>query len=665
LPNCYYNESEAWAFHEIDIRELNPSCDWGTTYVYIPWFGEYCWNGYGANNVNCNIVTSYLEYINTPATILGCTNTGSTSIRKWTNLTCPIGYVADQELVLCKRTRVDACRIGNPLVPVGGEKRQEEGDFVAADPFPLSIVRHYGSGMGWSNYSIGLPSTDLGTAWRHNYQRYIGIPIKMPTVAWVVRPQSQPRYFDKVGSTWVRRDCAKDKLIELLDGGGSRTGWRYVTDEDEFEEYDAAGRLLSITNREGKVQTVAYNGDGLVASVSDPFGRAISFGYSGKLLTSVSDLNGAAYTYAYNANRLLDAVQAPDLTTRQYRYNETPFAPGPTAPAHNEILTGVVDESNTRFATYSYSSGRAVSSEHAGGVNKWTIDYGSGLFVPRVKDPLFNTRIMTYTLVAGSYRNTAVSAACAHCGDQYKSTAYDANGNVTARTDFNNKVTCYANDLGRNLETARAEGILNTESCATVLATLPNRPDVRKVSTQWHPVWNKPTAVAEPKRITKYAFNGDGGVYCAPTGARVGGYPIGVLCKETITETTDATGQLGLAATLTAKVRITRFTYNDVGDLLTTTDPRGKVTTLAYFSSTDADPTKRGRLATVTSPVGHVTSIDSYDANGRVLAVTDPNGVQTTSTYTPRGRLATRTTARRNDDLHVRRARPARASHFA
>ena len=39
------------------------------------------------------------------------------------------------------------------------------------------------------------------------------------------------------------------------------------------------------------------------------------------------------------------------------------------------------------------------------------------------------------------------------------SLTYDANANVSSRTDFNGQKSCYAYDLSRNLETKRVEGV--------------------------------------------------------------------------------------------------------------------------------------------------------------------------------------------------------------
>jgi YD repeat-containing protein len=220
--------------------------------------------------------------------------------------------------------------------------------------------------------------------------------------------------------------------------------------------------------------------------------------------------------------------------------------------------------------------------------------------------------------------------------------SYDANGNVGSRTDFKSKKICYAYDLTRNLETARAEGILSTETCSTVLATLPARADVRKVSTQWHGFWRLPLQIAEPNRITTNAYNGDGGVYCAPTTALVAGNPIGVLCRKSVQETTDATGQQGFGATVTGTARVWQYTYDKYGQVLTATDPNNMTTTTTYYADTDPDLGNRGNVQTITNSLAHVTNITAYDLNGRPTSITDPNGTVTTLTYHPRGWLTSR-----------------------
>ena len=310
-------------------------------------------------------------------------------------------------------------------------------------------------------------------------------------------------------------------------------------------------------------------------------------------------------------------------------------------------MTGITDENTAPYATYTYDSLGRVSfaarlATPAQQVDKYTLTYGSGSAA--VTDPLGVARTFSFQSIVNVLRDTAVSQAGSWFSqNNYSATTYDANGNVSSRTDFNSKKVCYVYDLSRNLETARAEGILSSETCSTVLATLPSRADVRKVSTQWHAIWRLPTTVAEPNRITTNAYNGDGGVYCAPTTALVAGNPIGVLCKKTVQETTDTTGQQGFVATLTGTPRVWQYTYDSYGQVLTATDPNNQTITTVYYAANDPDLGKRGNVQTITNPLGHVTTITAYDLNGRPLSITDPNGVVTTLTYHPRGWLASRT----------------------
>jgi YD repeat-containing protein len=64
--------------------------------------------------------------------------------------------------------------------------------------------------------------------------------------------------------------------LERLTEAGVFTGWRYTTAEDEVEVYDAQGRLVSIADRAGLSQTLAYDGQGRLSTVTHtPSGRTL------------------------------------------------------------------------------------------------------------------------------------------------------------------------------------------------------------------------------------------------------------------------------------------------------------------------------------------------------------------------------------------------------
>ena len=553
------------------------------------------------------------------------------------NLGCPVGGGG-----------TSASAGTNPIHIGIGNKCQIDSDISLPTSFALSFVRTYNSipaqGSGASSWPLYWTG---GAGWTHSYSRALlfsavaGAPGTTLQTAFAYRPDGKVFYFLLTGSTWVPDADINESLTQILDGGGNPAGWMLRTSTDEFETYDVNGRLVFIANRTGQSQSLQYDAGGKLASVSDTFGRSIVLGYNtAGMLASIVDPGGYQYQYGY-AGGNLSTVTYPDTKVRTYYYNELANTENTAGTPY--ALTGIGDENGSRYATFKWMAWqyKPLSSEHAGGVDKYSVTLGTYSSV--VTDPFGVSRTYTLQSVNGASRVTAVTQPCDRCGPTNSASTFDANANVASNTDFNSKKVCYVYDLSRNLETARAEGILSSETCSTVLATLPSRADVRKVSTQWHAIWRLPTTVAEPNRITTNAYNGDGGVYCAPTTALVAGNPIGVLCKKTVQETTDTTGQQGFVATLTGTPRVWQYTYDSYGQVLTATDPNNQTITTVYYAANDPDLGKRGNVQTITNPLGHVTTITAYDLNGRPLSITDPNGVVTTLTYHPRGWLTSRT----------------------
>jgi YD repeat-containing protein len=217
-------------------------------------------------------------------------------------------------------------------------------------------------------------------------------------------------------------------------------------------------------------------------------------------------------------------------------------------------------------------------------------------------------------MILAQAKNTAIDQPCVECGDA-KSRSYDANGNPFSQTDWNGTKTCFSYDTTRNLETVRLEGTAEATACGTSLALTTLVVPMHKSSTQWHAVYRLPTAIAEPNKRT-YDDHGN-------------------LLARTEQATTDATGASGFAAQAVGSARTWRYSYNDVGQVLTATDPLGAVSRYTYDS---------GNLATVTDAAGQVTTLSHYDANGRAGKIVDANGSVTLLAYSPRGWLTSRTT---------------------
>ncbi len=545
-------------------------------------------------------------------------------------------------------------KCGNPINPATGNKFQSEVDYRGQGASSLSFQRSYNS---YSKSSVGM-----GAGWQHNYSRSLradygvqqvyqqgvsahgtdynsspnacqlgwlelrgrNMGLAATTALWeggtckikdgttvlgtivlqniTYTPPANPTLlafhakradgkgirFGNSGGTFAPNADVTAKLE--ADGSG---GYK-LTDGETVEQYDSSGKLQSTTNQSGYQQLLGYDAQGRLQSVTDSFGRTLGFTYdASNRIATMTDPNAKVYTYGYDGSGNLQTVTGPDGKARTYHYEDSRF---PNA------LTGITDENNVRFATWTYDEmGRAVTSRHAGDADITTLTYNAN-GTTTAQDALGASRTYTFTQANGVYKMTNETQPCVGCGTSSRSTTYDANGFVNTKTDFNGNVTDY-NYNTRGLEDSR------TEAYGTALA--------RTITTQWHATLRLPTQIDEPGRRTTHTYDGSGN-----------------RLTETILDTS------------TSETRTTTWTYNSFGQVLTVDGPRtdvSDVTTNAYYTcSTGA---QCGQVHSITNALGHVTQITSYNAHGNPLTIVDPNGVTTTLTYDLRQRLKTRTVA--------------------
>jgi len=533
--------------------------------------------------------------------------------------------------------------IGAPIDYGLGRKILIETDYLSLADSRLSFQRYYEV-----HNSTPYLSSPIGRDWNHSFNRALFDGGSVGTGVYSVgisEPNGHWTWFSQSGSSYVSMFHPKDMLTKV-DLGGGAFQWVRCKPDGTFETYDSSGRNTRVDFSDGRYLTLAYDSQNRISHVANEVGRALKFDYATNGRVSqitLPDGGVISYDYSTDSQPFLTTVHYAGGAARVYAYTSL-------------RLTGVADENGSAYMSVTYNgNNKATSSQLAGGVNRYgyttaytsggPLVYGSsgatGNFA--LTTPLGETITFGTVNVNGSIRPASMTQPCASCGKSDAATTYDANGNVTSRTDFNNTKMCYSYDLSRNLETARAEGILSGETCGTVLSALPGRTDVRKVSTQWHSIWPVPVKLAEPHRLSTIVYNGDGGQFCAPTTAQSNGNPIGVVCTRTVQETTDATGQQGFAAATRGTPRVWQYTYDGFGRLLTSSDPNNKTTTNVYYASNDPELGKRGNLQTSTNPLGHVTTFTGYDLNGRPISITDPNGTVTSLSYHPRGWLTSRT----------------------
>jgi YD repeat-containing protein len=559
---------------------------------------------------------------------------GGLYARRWREEECARGFTrvsdASGKTAYCKRVPAQTCvktcdvpsKVGNPLGIVDGEKNVFETDYVGSGTFPLMFKRSY-SHLGYHRPVAARSAviSGFGDAWRHSYDRRVYAENQPYLMASVLRPEGIAKHFRADGQEILSKDGFGDSLVKQTDASESLTGWVYRTSADEVETYNAAGRLVKIVARNGQIQTLTYSDAqtpveiapeaGLLIKVADHFGRSLNFTYDDKKrLKTMTDPSEAVYTYAFDANENLLKVTYPDQKFRSYTY------------ASGHLITGIVDENNVQFASYSYSDaywGYPDVTQLAGGVGKYTRNVSNS----SITDPLGTTRNYSSAVIGGVQRITAESQpAGSGSVAGSRSFTYDASGNVASLTNFKGSKTCYAYDLSRSLETARVDGLAAGADCAAALASSSLTIPARKVSTEWHPTYRLPVKVAEPLRMTINSYD-----------------PNGNLLSKTVQATSDATGGQGLSAAPVGTARAWSYTYNDAGQVLTARGPRTDIDDTATYVYDNAT----GNLLSITNALGHITTLSHYDANGRIRRIVDANGMATDLTYSPRGWLTSRT----------------------
>ncbi len=595
------------------------------------------------------------------------------------NETCTLGGYQDPETGQCGPPKCtdQCCGSGcgngsNPIQTASGNKHQVETDYVGTGPFPLVFNRTYDSQRTW--LAVSPP---MGIGWTHRYLAHVAIlpPQGGSTLseAVVYRPDGRIQRFNLAGTAWVSDADVSERLSVTVNSSGDYVSATYTTNEDEVETYDQQGRLASIANRGGFVQTLSYTtgpansastiSHNALQKVTDPEGRSLTFGYNTTTgqLTSLTENGGAVIAYAYDANGNLQTVTYPETTgtsKRTYTYNETGQTSGASLP---NALTGIIDESAQRFASWGYNAaGHATLSVH-GAFTGGTIDRTAFAFnangTTTVTDGLGQARTFTFQnpvqfLVA---RHVALSQPCLYCDTHDASRTYDGNGYPSGATDFrSNKSTSSfaavdASGHARGLQTQLVEATGHAEERITNTTwdanfRVPAQRTVANfgstVESQTHFLYN---SRGQPLTRCEYDLTvaGAGNYVCATTGTPPAGIRrwVYTYCDAINTAAPDPVGtgdNLAKGCPLIGLLRRVDSPRTDVNDW----------TTYEYYLATDtATPSKyhAGDLEEIIDAVGHTTQYLSYDGNGQLLTMTDPNGVLTTLVYDPRQRLTSRT----------------------
>jgi YD repeat-containing protein len=627
----------------------------------------------------------------------GSWNSFSTSLALQT-LACPAGSIVGPnsqcvplvvtEITASPPQNGNAC-YGNPIYPLRGSKIETIDLGIDVGWHRLSLTYNNEKNLPASaSIATGIEGSatpdGFGTLWYGSLHRKLRLEQGL-LAARVGRGGGRVTSFSGNGAGLFAGAPQTNDHLTPVSGGYQFADLA----ESVIESYSSSGRLLRIDKANGQnlvftysaTATAAAPGPGYLVEVMDTFGRVTKFNYGADgMVSAIVDPAGRQTGISYSIGNL-KTLTWPDQRIRQFVY-DSPVVPW--------ALTGVTSENGVRKSTFSYdTAGRAVGTEYAGGTNRFSVAYATppSLVVTDTYDAVNNVirRVRSWQVPTAPIVSTPLGGAVAlgvgvvadnpvvltrsqpagsGCAASVSGQKLDVNGNLDWQEDFNGYRVCYANNLVRNLEVVRVEGLATGTACAVtgLGANLPT--GGRKVSTDWHPNWRLPIRIAEPGKITTFVYNGQPDPFANGTTASCGqvrdinavGVPV-LLCKQVEQATTDANGSQGFAATLQDGVvaRVNSWLYNSAGQVLRSKGPRTDVndtTIYEYYADTiftGVDPIAvghtRGDLRLRTDALGNTTTFSKYDKTGQILETIDPNGVISTYVYDARRRLSTATTA--------------------
>jgi YD repeat-containing protein len=365
--------------------------------------------------------------------------------------------------------------VGNPIDVLSGRKHERIEDWTSGGEHPLKLERFYSS----FHTVLSAPSySSLGKGWRTNFDAaasWNGADPASSTLVHIVLPNAFEYSFVKQSGLWKpvlprwrRSGFVWDRIRTDIDIGltADQSGIILRMQDGKRFSFDGSGKLTRALFRDGYAQSVTYS-SGRIARVSDNLGRWLEFTYGGAntplLLGAVRTSDGRKVSYSYE-NRYI--TRNPEHASRSFNDNywvlkaatQSDSTPANSDDNPKQIYTylddsanplhlaAITDERGIRFAEWTYDEkGRATSSQHAGGVDRWQLVHDDAGRKVTVTNPLGRQTVYTYRRIQGVIKQLVAvdgiaTTNCAQSNTQY---VYDANGFRSQATDADGRITTW------------------------------------------------------------------------------------------------------------------------------------------------------------------------------------------------------------------------------
>ncbi len=477
--------------------------------------------------------------------------------------------------------------VGDPVSLTSGKVYATFQDMTipTRGALPLEVTRiYYGKrdyygpfGRGWT-FSYGMKVTRLAS-----------------DIMELLSEQGKIEIYKWNGSLWAPPVGNYSTLIRNPDDS-----WTLSRKNGIIYNFGSFGRLTGIVDRNGNHINLTYNDDGFLTAVSDDCGRSLIFSYnSNNKISSITWPNNEITSYDYDANNNLAKITDPELNEINYTYNNY---------GTKTELASIIDARNNT-TSYSYYE----DSWDPNYLKCKRITYADGTHM----DLVYNESLR-FTLVTNERGYST----------RYD---YDPDENITVVTDpFNNETRSvydpsfnkvYSIDaLGHSIEYVYD----NKGNCLEE-----HDPMGRKKIYTYEPNYSFIKTLADPKGVYEN--------YCTTYYYDYEEAALGDLNGDGITTQTNGNVVKIVYPTVSAGIPIELFIYNQYGQVIQKTNANGIITKYEYYPDT-------GYLYREIDDYGNSSHINAtttftYNALGNVLTTTDSLNRTTTFQYNKIGKL--------------------------
>jgi RHS repeat-associated protein len=368
--------------------------------------------------------------------------------------------------------------------------------------------------------------------------------------------------------------------------------------------YDAAGRLVTVTDAVGNVSTITRDTNEHPTGIVSPYGQVTTLAVDANgYLQKITDPAGNATTLVTSASGLLQSLTDANQNTHTFQYDtygrltlDSDPAGGSVALVRTDSATGYAVAQTTalgRVTTYGMTfSGQAPST-----TEQMTNTWPNGLQTTQSESQQLGALSESTTLPDGTSTSTTMGPD-PRWGIQLAIPTSTATtmGSLTANVTASRTAVVATAGNPFPLTTQTDTATINGSTYQSVFSAASNT----RVETS--PVGRTKTVISDALE--------------RPVTFQVPGLADTALTYDT----------LGRPATVTQGTRVTTFAYDANGRLSAFTNPLGQTSSFAYDLA--------GNLLTKTLPDGRVIGF-AYDAVGNLTSVTPPGGPAHQLTYSP------------------------------